>query len=237
MKVEIWSDVVCPWCYVGKRRFEAALRTFPHAGDVEVHWRSFELDPRAPRRREGPYAERLAAKYGMSVAEAQASVDHMIQVGEGAGIEFNFNDAKPGNTFDAHRLLHLADAQGLQDAVKDRFLKANFTEGAAIGEPRVLRELAVEAGLDGDEVQAVLDSDRFAADVRGDEQRAMALGITAVPFFLFEGKYGLPGAQSPPVFADALEEVWNLTAPAATASAVDGAAACDGDTCAVPSPT
>ena len=236
MNVEIWSDVVCPWCYVGKRRFEAALRDFPHAGDVHVRWRSFELDPRAPRRREGRYAERLAAKYGMTGAEAQATVDHMIEVGNGAGIDFNFDGAQPGNTFDAHRLLHLAAAHGLQDAVKDRFLAATFTERAAIGNPGALRELAVDSGLDGDEVQAVLDSDRFSTDVREDEQRAMALGITAVPFFLFDSKYGVAGAQSPTVFAQALEDVWNLTAPAHGQSSGEGAAACDSDACAVSTP-
>jgi predicted DsbA family dithiol-disulfide isomerase len=236
MKVEIWSDVVCPWCYVGKRRFEAALSGFPHAGDVQVHWRSFELDPRAPTRREGPYAERLAAKYGMSVAQAQASVDHMVEVGRGAGIEFNFAGAQPGNTFDAHRLLHLAYDHGCQGALKDRLLAATFTEGAAIGDRRVLRQLAIDVGLDGDEVQGVLDTDRFAEEVRRDEHRAMALGINAVPFFLFDEKYGVAGAQSPTVFTQALEEVWNLTAPAGGNSVGEGTAGCQGDACAIPGP-
>ncbi|MGH9126135.1 MAG: DsbA family protein [Acidimicrobiales bacterium] len=216
MKVEIWSDVVCPWCYVGKRRFEAALSEFPHAAEVEIHWRSFELDPGAPARREGPYAERLATKYGMTVAQAHKSIDHMVDVGRGEGIDFNFEISQAGNTFDAHRLLHLAGARGHQHDLKDRLLAATFSEGAPIADRGALKDLAVEAGLDADEVEEVLSGDRYAAEVREDEQRAAVLGITAVPFFVFEGQYGLPGAQSPAVLLQALQDVWRLSAPLET---------------------
>src|SRR5947208_12675695 len=120
MKVEIWSDVVCPWCYVGKRRFEAALSSFEHRDHVEVLWRSFELDPFAPRHRPGPYADRLAAKYGIGVAEAQATIDRMVEVGDQVGLQLNFGIARPGNTFDAHRLLHLGLDRRIQDTLEER---------------------------------------------------------------------------------------------------------------------
>jgi predicted DsbA family dithiol-disulfide isomerase len=208
MKVEIWSDVVCPWCYVGKRRFEDALARFDHRDQVTVVWRAFELDPGAPRSRPGPYAEHLAAKYRISVAEAQGSIDHMVGVGQDNGVDLNFAIAQPGNTFDAHRLIHLAQERGHGDALKERLLRANFTEGAPLADHATLADLATEAGLDREEVEAVLNSDRYAADVRADEQRAAKLGINAVPFFVIDGKYGVPGAQPAETLLKVLGEVW-----------------------------
>jgi predicted DsbA family dithiol-disulfide isomerase len=229
MQVEIWSDVVCPWCYIGKRRFEAALARFEHRDQVEVIWRSFELDPNAPRWRPGRYAERLAGKYGMSVPEAQASIDHMVEVGRADGVAFNFDIARPGNTFDAHRLLHLARQRGLGDALKERFLTATFTEGEAIGDPETLTRLAVEAGLDPHQVAVVLDSDAYAADVRADQRRAFQLGITAVPFFVVDNRYGVPGAQPADTLLKVLEDTWNEHAPAESR---DGGACAD-ESCAI----
>src|SRR5207248_8521488 len=129
MKVEIWSDVVCPWCYIGKRRFESALAGFEHRDDVEVVWRSFELDPSAPARRSGDSAQRLADKYGMSREQAVASQDRLTEMAAGEGLAFHFENAQSGNTFDAHRLLHLASERGLQDEVKERLFRAYFSEG------------------------------------------------------------------------------------------------------------
>ncbi|HEX3425061.1 MAG TPA: DsbA family oxidoreductase [Acidimicrobiales bacterium] len=236
MKIEIWSDVACPWCFVGKRRFEEALTRFAHQDQVEVTWRSFELDPNAPRHRPGPYVERLAGKYGMAVDQAQAMVDNMVSVGRGEGIEFDFEHAQPGNTFDAHRLLHLAEERGLQNELKGRLMTANFSEGVAVGDPDALAAVATEVGLDADEVRSVLDSDRYEAEVRADERRAASLGIDAVPFFVFDGKYGVAGAQSSDIFLQILNDVWERSAPAPVPAAAgdDGpAAACEGDACAV----
>ncbi len=208
MKVEIWSDVVCPWCHVGKRRFEAALSRFAHRNEVDVVWRAFELDPSAPAVRDGAYADRLAAKYRMSVAEAQAMIDRMVAAGAGEGLDLRFDRARPGNTFAAHRLLHLALERGVQGLMKERLLAATFTEGAAIGDPKVLEGLAVEVGLAADEVRSVLEGDAYAVEVRNDERRASALGITAVPFFVVDATYGVSGAQPPDVLLGVLDEAW-----------------------------
>jgi predicted DsbA family dithiol-disulfide isomerase len=209
LTVEIWSDVVCPWCYIGKRRFEAALDQFDHAADVEVVWRSFELDPEAPRHRERDYVGHLAAKYGTGVEEAQAMIDRMVNVGESVGLDLRFDRAQAGNTFDAHRLLHLARARGVQGAVKERLLRGYFTEGVPVGDPDALVALAAEAGLDADEARATLaDPNAFAAEVRADEQEAAALGARGVPFFVIDRRYGVSGAQATDLFAEALERAW-----------------------------
>ncbi len=231
MKVEIWSDVVCPWCYVGKRRFEGALSRFAHRDEVEVVWRAFELDPSAPAVRSGAYADRLAAKYRMNVAEAQAMIDRMVAAGADDGLDLRFDRARPGNTFAAHRLLHLALERGVQDTMKERLLVATFTAGAAIGDPEVLESLAVEVGLDADEVRSVLEGDAYAADVRNDERRAAALGITGVPFFVVDATYGVSGAQPPEVLLGVLEEAWAGSHPLVTTGG-EGLG-CSDDACAV----
>ena len=206
MLVEIWSDVVCPWCYVGKRRFEEALAQFDGADEVEVVWRSFELDPDAPVEREGAYVDRLAAKYGVSTQEAQAMVDRIVDAGERMGIEFRFDRARPGNTFAAHRLLHLARDRGRQNEVKERLLRAAFTEGHPVGEVDTLVRLGADAGLDEDEARAVLtDPSRYADAVRADEREAVALGARGVPFFVIDRRYGVAGAQAVELFVEALE--------------------------------
>ena len=209
MKVEIWSDVACPWCYIGKRRLDVALSRFQHGRAVEVRWRSFELDPSAPAVRDGAYVDRLAAKYRVSVAEAEAMIDRMIEAGARDGVVLRFDRARPGNTFDAHRLLHLAAERGRQHELKEQLLHATFTKGAAIGERDVLVAQAEAAGLDAEEARAVLDSDRFAAEVRHDERRAAELGITSVPFFVVDGRFGISGAQPPDVLVEVLEEAWS----------------------------
>jgi predicted DsbA family dithiol-disulfide isomerase len=208
MKVEIWSDVVCPWCYVGKRRFESALSRFEHADEVEVVWRSFELDPEAPRRREGTAAEHLGRKYGMSEEQVAASWERLAGLAEAEGLEYHLDRTAGGSSFDAHRLIHLAAAHGMQDEMKERLLLAYFTEGAAIGEPEVLQRLGVEVGLDGAEVAELLAGDRFAAEVREDEHRAQLFGISGVPFFGIDERYGVSGAQSADLILSALEQAW-----------------------------
>jgi predicted DsbA family dithiol-disulfide isomerase len=230
MRVEIWSDVVCPWCYIGKRRFEQALDKFDHRDEVEVVWRAFELDPNAPVTREGDYATRIATKYGTSREQAQAMIDRMVDAGAGDGLDLRFDISRPGNTFDAHRLLHLAGERGRQDEVKERLLRATFTEGEPIGDRGVLARLAVDAGLDPDEVQTVLDGDRYSTEVRADERRAHELGVSGVPFFVVDGRYGVSGAQSPDVLLDVLNQAWAERPQVSVVADGDG---CEGDNCAI----
>ena len=232
MKVEIWSDVVCPWCYVGKRRFETALAAFDHRGDVEVYWRSFELDPDAPAVREGDPVQGLADKYGMSRAQALAANARLTDMAAAEGLDFHLDTARGGNTFDAHRLIHLAGEKGVQDAVKERLMRAYFTENEPVGDPETLTRLAVDAGLDETDVMAVLTSGQYATDVIADEQQAAAYGISGVPFFVVDGRYGVSGAQSPDVLLETLRTAYAEANPL-TMVAASGDAACEGDACAV----
>lgn len=207
MLVEIWSDVVCPWCAIGKARFERALADFEHADEVEVRWRSFELDPNRRGTLEGDYAELLARKYRTTREQAQGMVDRMTAAGAEDGIEFRFDIARPGNTFDAHRLLHLAAERGIQHQVKARFLAGYHSEGVAIAEHEELTDLAVEAGLDRAEVATVLAGDDWADAVRADEEQAHDYGISGVPFFVLDGRAGISGAQPTEHVLAALREV------------------------------
>jgi predicted DsbA family dithiol-disulfide isomerase len=228
MNVEIWSDIACPWCYVGKRRFEAALAEFDHRDDVEVTWRSFELDPGAPREREGDRVEHLAQKYGTTREQAQSMHDQMTQVAAADGLDFRFDIARDGNMFDAHRMVHLADAHGLQDAMKERLFRAYLSEGQVMGDPATLERLALEVGVPHDEVRDVLATDRYAADVRADEQLASSLGITAVPFFVVDRSIAASGAQPPALLRELLERAWEQRSPLPT---VIGGEACGPDGC------
>jgi predicted DsbA family dithiol-disulfide isomerase len=232
MRVEIWSDVVCPWCYVGKRRFETALAEFEHRADVEVHWRSFELDPDAPAIREGDPVQGLADKYGMSRAQALAANARLTDMAAAEGLEFHLDTALGGNTFDAHRLLHLAAERGIQDAVKERFMRGYFTENEPVGDPETLTRLAVDAGLDETDVKTVLTSGQYATDVIADEQQAAAYGISGVPFFVVDGRYGVSGAQSPDVLLQTLRTAYAEANPLTMVTA-SGDGVCEGDACAV----
>ncbi|HLJ81932.1 MAG TPA: DsbA family oxidoreductase [Ktedonobacterales bacterium] len=238
MHVEIWSDVVCPWCYIGKRRFESALAQFRHRDDVTVTFRSFQLDPTAPRDTDVTVNERLAGKYGVSQAQAAAMNERVSALAAQEGLDYHLENARYANTFDAHRLLHLAAAHDRQQEVKERLLRAYFTEGAAIGDPETLVRLVAEAGIDVDEARAVLDGDAYADDVLADERQARALGITGVPFFVVDEKYGVSGAQPPDLLKDVLERAWSDAHPLIMAGMAgaegDEAGACDGDVCDVP---
>ena len=233
LRVDVWSDIACPWCYIGKRRLEAALRRFPHRDRVEVVWRAFELDPQAPRERDPatPYAARLAQKYGSSQRDAEDMLANMTRVAADEGLDFHFERIRPGNTFDAHRLLHLAAARGRQGEVQERFFRGYLTEGAAIGHPEALARLSTEAGLDPAEVRDVLDGAAFGDRVRADQAQARALGIGGVPFFVLGGRYGLSGAQPVDVLLDALSQAWSETAAAATAVPPAAGAAGEGSSC------
>jgi predicted DsbA family dithiol-disulfide isomerase len=236
MQVDIFSDVVCPWCSVGKRRFEAALRRFEHADEIDVVWRAYELDPQAPAVREGDYADRLARKYGMSRQQAVTANERLTATAAAEGLDFHFERARPGNTFDAHRLLHYAReaGPGRQDALKERLFLAYFTEGAAIGERATLLRLATEVGLDEREVADILAGDRYATEVRADEREALELGVSGVPFFVVDGKFGIAGAQDADTILNVLERAWAKAHPLEmVAVPADGAetAACEGDSC------
>jgi predicted DsbA family dithiol-disulfide isomerase len=235
MQVDIFSDVVCPWCAIGKRRFEAALGRFEHADEIEVVWRAFELDPNAPARREGDYADRLARKYGMSREHAVAAHENLTATAAAEGLDFHFDRAQPGNTFDAHRLLHYAreTGPGLQDALKERLLLAYFTEGEAIGDPETLVRLAAEVGLDRQQCAEILASDRYAAAVRADEREAHELEVTGVPFFVVDGKFGIPGAQDAETILGVLRRAWAKSHPLEMAEVPAAGGACDGDSCAI----
>jgi predicted DsbA family dithiol-disulfide isomerase len=213
MKIEIWSDVVCPWCYIGKRRFENALQRFAHRASVEVLWHSFELDPSAPPVRTGDSAQRLADKYGMSLDQARQRQDHVVQLAADEGLHFRYEIAQSGNTFDAHRLLHLAHERGVQDAVKEGLFRAYFSDGEPIGDRETLVRLVSDVGIPANDVRAVLESDAFAADVRADEHEARELGINGVPFFVIDRRYGISGAQPADLLLQALDQTWSETHP------------------------
>ena len=205
MQVEIWSDVICPWCYIGKRRFERALAGFAHKDKVNVIWRSFELDPDAPRQREGTLREYLAKKYRVSLEEAAAMNERVTSVAKEAGLEYRLADARPGNTFDAHRLLHFAASKQLGDRATERLMHAYFSESLPVGERAALARLAPEFGITENEAMSLLESDAYAGEVRADQARAAKFGITVVPFFVFDEKSGISGAQPVQVFAEALQ--------------------------------
>src|SRR3984957_19112263 len=208
LTIDVWSDIVFPWCAVGKRRLEAALALFPHRDDVTVIWRAFELDPSAPAIQEGDNATRLARKYGRTKAQAEAMMTQLAETAAKDGLDFHLLTARSGNTFDGHRVLHLAAERGVQDAVKERFFRGYMSESEAMGDREVLVRLASEAGLDAEEVRAVLASDRYASEVRAEEEAARKLGIHGVPFFVLAGKYAVSGAQPADVMLRALEQAW-----------------------------
>ena len=233
MRLDIWSDIACPWCAVGKANLDTALTEFPHP--VEVVWRSFELDPGATDVREADYARLLARKYGTSDAGGQAMIDRMVATGRDAGVTLDFSTIKPGNTFDAHRVVHLGAARGLQNAVKERFLAGYLSEGVAISDHDEIARMAAEAGLDEAEVREVLASDTYGEDVRGDEKQAMDLGCSGVPFFVMGGRVAVPGAQPPDTLLRALEKAWELTSPLVVLDSLGtDAEMCGPDGCAVP---
>ena len=233
MNVEIWSDVVCPWCYIGKRRFERALDAFQHRDEVTITWRSFQLDPSAPALVEGDPVDRLAAKYGMSRDAAKAAQARVTANAAGEGLEFHLDRARSGNTFDAHRLLHHALVAGKQSAVKERLMAGYFGEGEAVGDREVLVRLACDAGLDAADVRAMLDSGAHSDEVRRDELEARQLGITGVPFFVLDRAYGISGAQPSELMLNALQQAWTAAHPLLVVGSEDSDSVCVDESCAL----
>jgi predicted DsbA family dithiol-disulfide isomerase len=210
VRVDIWADVACPWCYIGKRQLDRALGRFAHRERVEIVWRAFELDPMAPRAAEAAPrgVEQLARRYGMPVPQAQAMVDHVTEEGQRAGFELRLDRLRAASTFDAHRVLQLTVRSGKQGALLERMMRAMQVEGRAISDREVLVELARQVGLDGAEVAELLEGDRCAAEVRRDESVARQLGITGVPYYVVGGRFTVSGAQPFDVLLGALERGW-----------------------------
>ncbi|MFI9504500.1 DsbA family oxidoreductase [Nocardia sp. NPDC052566] len=234
MRVEIWTDINCPFCYLGKERFEQALTEFDHRAEVEVVHRSFELDPRLPADESGPVIAKIARKYGISEAQAAANERGIGAQAEALGLTYLTEGRDYGNSFDMHRLLHFALSIGKQDALLDALYRANFAEEQALfADTERLVAVAVGAGLEESAVRAVLaDPGAYADDVRADEQEAAQLGATGVPFFVFDRKYGVSGAQPAEVFAQALSQAWTEREPAI--QTIGGGEACGPDGCELP---
>lgn len=209
MLVDIWSDVVCPWCYLGKRRFERALEGFDHRNQVQVTHRSFQLDPSKPRHQTSNRRNMLKAKYRLSDAQVQEMDAKMEAMAAAEGLQYRLTDAgTTGNTLDAHQLLHLAKERGVQDAVLERLYRAYFTEQRSLFERDSLVELVAEAGLDADEARQTLERDGYVDAVAADVSEAISLGVSGVPFFVIGGGYGVSGAQSTDVFSNTLHRAW-----------------------------
>lgn len=208
MKIEVWSDVVCPFCYIGKRRLEEALEQFPHRDQVEVEFKSYQLDPNTPSYTGQSYYDSMAAKFG-SVEQVKQMTDNLAVQAKSVGLDFNFADAKQANTFDAHRISKFASAHGKGLEISEKLLKAHFVDARNVGDAETLADIAVEVGLDKDEALAVFnDQDAYADEVRADIEEAGQFGITGVPYFIVNRKYAISGAQPAETFVGALEKVW-----------------------------
>ena len=235
MKIEIWSDVACPWCYIGKRRFETALNGFAHKDSVEVAWRSYQLDPTLPEHYDGSELDYLVERKGMDRSQLMGMLGHVKEAAEGEGLHYKFDAVVVANSFKAHELLHLAAAHGKSDAVKEALLSGRFEQGVDIGNREALVRIGTEAGLDASDINEALDSEKYADDVRQDFTEARAIGVTGVPFFVIDRKYGISGAQPAEVFTQALEQAWQEANPLTMVSAngADSAEACGPDGCAI----
>ena len=207
MKVEIWSDVVCPWCYIGKRRLETALSRFDAADEVELSWHAFQLNPEQPRGARTTHDEYLAAKLGGSIEGVKTLNARVEALAEAEGLHYDFDRYQVINTFDAHRVAHLARTLDLDEPIQERFLRAQLVEGEVLDDPDTLVRLSAEVGVPVDATREVLGSDRFAAEVRADLREARELGINGVPFFVLDRRYGISGAQPAEVFLQAFETV------------------------------
>ncbi|ASN07187.1 DsbA family oxidoreductase [Virgibacillus necropolis] len=208
MKIDVYSDFGCPFCYIGKRRLELALEQFSNKDKVTITYKSYELDPNAETNPDKTIHELLAGKYGMSVEKAKQSNENLANQAAELGLTYRFDTMQPTNTFDAHRLAKYAEKQGKGKEMTERLLQAYFTDSLHIGDYETLTKLAVEVELDSAAVLDVLESTDYAKAVRGDEQEAQQVGVQGVPFFVFNEKYAVSGAQPPDVFSEVIEKVW-----------------------------
>ena len=229
MRIEIWSDVVCPWCYIGKRRLETALAEFPHADEVEVVWRSFQLDPSAPNTPVETVAEHLGRKYGGGAAGGRQMVDRVEAVAAEEGMIWRHHESLRVGTMDAHRLLHAAG--DLRGELKEALLRAYFVDAQNVADHETLTRIATQVGLDEVAVKEVLTTDQYADDVEADIRQAAAYGATGVPFFVIDQKYGVSGAQPADTFRQVLDRAWADSRPAI--EVIGGEDACGPDGCAI----
>lgn len=230
MQVEMFSDVVCPWCYIGKRHLEQALESFPHADQVTVTYRSFQLDPTMEKMANGTMVDHLVKKYGVSPAEAAGMNERVTNVAAAAGLEYHLEKTHPANTIDAHRLLHFAAAHGKQQQLKERLLRAYFTEGQRVDDIEVLVACAAEVGLNADDVRTMLAGDEYRAEFDADVALARSFGVSGVPFFVIDRTYGISGAQPAAVIGATLEKAWLESNPLQMVATAEPAP--DGDGCA-----
>ena len=236
MRIDVWSDVVCPWCYIGKRRLEEALSGFAHAAEVEVVWHSYQLDPSAPPVAVEKMVESLARKYGGGVENAQRMLAQVESAAAEEGLAFRLSDTQRVNTVDAHRLLHLAlhDAGPVvQGELKEALLKAYFIEARNVADHVELNEIALGVGLDPTRIAAVLAGDEFGDAVEADVARATAFGATGVPFFVVDNAYGIAGAQPAEMFTQTLERAWSDAHPSLQMIDAESDQACGPDGCAI----
>lgn len=207
LRVDVWSDIVCPFCYIGKRHLEDALKRTGLEESVDIVWHSFELAPEAETNPEASIYEELAKRKGWSVEQSRQIHDQMEERARQSGLEYHFDRTIPANSFRAHRLLHLAKDHGCQDEIKESLLKAYFTDGKNIDDESVLVETGIRHGLQEADIQDALTSETIAEEIQSDIQSARQIGIQGVPFFVLNQKYALSGAQPVEVFVDALETV------------------------------
>ena len=235
LAVDIWSDIACPWCFIGKRRFEKALDTLPFKDQVDVVWHSYQLDPSLPEHYDGTEAEYLSQMKGMPAGQVAQMLAHVAEQAAGEGLDYDFDALRPANSFTAHRLLHLAKEHGKAGELKEALLSAHFEKGLDTNAHQVLRSLGEEAGLPAADVVRVLESDDYADGVKADFAQARALGVTGVPFFVLDMKYGVSGAQPSELFAQALTQAWDEKQGAGLTlvNANDGGASAgaDGEVC------
>jgi predicted DsbA family dithiol-disulfide isomerase len=208
MKVEIWSDVMCPFCYIGKRKFENALEKFSYKNNIEIHWRSFQLNPEQDTNPSITVYEYLAERKGWTLDYSKKVHAQLAETAKQVGLDYNFDDAIPANSMKAHRLSHLASKYNVQDAAEEKIFTAYFTEGKNIDDNETLISIGTQVGLPASEIKQMLDSDQYLKEVQNDIQKAEDLGIRGVPFFVFDNKYAVSGAQSSEVFLNALETSW-----------------------------
>ena len=208
MLIEIWSDIICPYCYIGKRRLEEALAKFQHKEEVKIEYRSFELNPDAKVHYEEDNIELLSKKYGTSKEQIKAMNLQLTEQAKEVGLTYYLDKIKATNTLNAHRLIHFAKQFGKENEMVERLFKAYFTEVRHVGEMKTLIELATEIGLDQQKVQSMLNSNEYEADVRAQEQDAQQIGVTGVPFYVINRKYAISGAQPSDVFLEVMEKVW-----------------------------
>jgi predicted DsbA family dithiol-disulfide isomerase len=235
MTVEVWSDIMCPFCYIGKRNYESALKQFEGSENIEIQWKSFQLDPTIPEQNDGKQNiyEYLAERKGMSYEHSVKMHENVVEIAKRAGLTYNFDKAIVANSFSAHKMIQLAKTKGLGDEAEERLFYAYFTEGKNFGDTETLVQLGTEIGLDEADIRAAVSSEEYAQKVKADIEEARSLGVGGVPFFVFDRKYAISGAQPPEAFLQTLDKSfgeWRAKNPASPFEVSEGPS-CTPDGC------